>query len=122
MVSNLIETSGGLIKSVKPSVFGRNSQCQPVRGVNTREDCHGFPRLLASKEERTPEMNAIGHTHGSAASGAKAWEPMASSSANLCRKPISVHVCKDFALVRLIFGSGGGGGVACVHVCAPPKL
>jgi hypothetical protein len=23
-----------------PSVFGRNLQCQPVRGVNTREECH----------------------------------------------------------------------------------
>jgi hypothetical protein len=23
-----------------PSAFGRNLQCQPVRGVNTREECH----------------------------------------------------------------------------------
>jgi hypothetical protein len=23
-----------------PSVFGRNLQCQPVRRVNTREECH----------------------------------------------------------------------------------
>jgi hypothetical protein len=23
-----------------PSVFERNLQCQPVRGVNTREECH----------------------------------------------------------------------------------
>jgi hypothetical protein len=34
-----------------PSVFGRNLQCQLVR-------------------ERTPERNGIGHTHGSASSGA----------------------------------------------------
>jgi hypothetical protein len=24
-----------------PSVFGRNLQCQPVRGVNARKECHG---------------------------------------------------------------------------------
>jgi hypothetical protein len=36
----------------RPAVFGRKLQCQPVRGVNTRE-------------------NAIGCTHGSASSGAK---------------------------------------------------
>jgi hypothetical protein len=36
-------------------VCGRNLQCQPVR-------------------KWAPERNAIGHTHGSASSGAKAWE------------------------------------------------
>jgi hypothetical protein len=24
----------------EPSVFGRNLQCNPVRGVNFREECH----------------------------------------------------------------------------------
>jgi hypothetical protein len=50
-----------------PSVFGRRVYCQPVRGVST-------------------EKNAIDHTHARASSGAKAWEPMASSSGDFCRK------------------------------------
>jgi hypothetical protein len=51
-----------------PFVFGRNLQCQPVRGVNTRGECL-----------------AIGHTHARASSE-QAWEPTASSSVNTCRK------------------------------------
>jgi hypothetical protein len=37
------------------------------------------------KRQWTPERNAIGHTHARASSGgAKAWDPMASSSVNFC--------------------------------------
>jgi hypothetical protein len=39
-----------------PSVFGRNTQCQPVRRVNTRD---------------WAERNVIGRTRGSASNGAK---------------------------------------------------
>jgi hypothetical protein len=28
------------IRNCEPSVFGRNLQCQPVRGVDSREECH----------------------------------------------------------------------------------
>jgi hypothetical protein len=36
-----------VIDVVVPSVFGRNLQCQPVRRVNTREECHWIPRMFA---------------------------------------------------------------------------
>jgi hypothetical protein len=29
-----------ICRNVVPSVFGRKLQCQPVRGVNFREECH----------------------------------------------------------------------------------
>jgi hypothetical protein len=41
------------LERLLPSMLGRNLQCQPERGVNLREECHGY-------------------THGSASSGAKA--------------------------------------------------
>jgi hypothetical protein len=54
---------------VRPSVFGRNSQCELVRKVNFREDCHWshvcslqasrrgiqwHPRVQISAEKRAP--------------------------------------------------------------------
>jgi hypothetical protein len=46
-------------------------QCQPVSGVNTREVCH-WPH--------TPSLHQA----------EQAWEPMASSSVNFCRKTRTV--------------------------------
>jgi hypothetical protein len=36
-------------RCVVPLVSGRNLQCQPVRGVNFREECHWIPRMFACK-------------------------------------------------------------------------
>jgi hypothetical protein len=52
-----------------PSVCGRNLQCQPVRGGYAREECRWSHACKSVKR-----------------SEAKAWEPMASSNANFCRK------------------------------------
>jgi hypothetical protein len=48
------------------------SVCELVRKVDTKK-------------------NAIGHTHARASSGAKAWEPIASSGVNFCRKTRTAH-------------------------------
>jgi hypothetical protein len=36
LVVLVVEVLGGCV----PSVFGRNLQCEPVRNVDTREECH----------------------------------------------------------------------------------
>jgi hypothetical protein len=38
--SSSSSSTSGAINSCVPSVFGRNLQCQQVRGVNFREECH----------------------------------------------------------------------------------
>jgi hypothetical protein len=50
-----------------PLVFCRNLQCQPIRGVNTREECHwshacllqGLSRVYISAEHRAPYMSMV---------------------------------------------------------------
>jgi hypothetical protein len=68
-----------------PSVCGRNSQ--------------------SGKRQWTPGRNAIGHTHGSASSGAKAWNPMAPRRAETpAEKPRTVrcrHAHRSFRFTLL---------------------
>jgi hypothetical protein len=42
-----------------PAVFGRNLQCQLVRGVNTREECHWSTRMAALQAEQRRETQGI---------------------------------------------------------------
>jgi hypothetical protein len=42
-----------------PAVFGRNSQCQPVRGVDTREECHWSHAWQSSKRSKGMQLNGI---------------------------------------------------------------
>jgi hypothetical protein len=42
-----------------PSVFGRNLQCQPVRGVDTREECHWSHACKSFKRSKGVKLNGI---------------------------------------------------------------
>ena len=40
-----------------PLLFGRNVQCQPVRGANTREDCHWSHMWQSFKRSKGVKLN-----------------------------------------------------------------
>jgi hypothetical protein len=42
-----------------PSVFGRNLQCQPVRGVNFRDECHWSHACSLQASRRGIQSNSI---------------------------------------------------------------
>jgi hypothetical protein len=42
-----------------PLAFGRNLQCQPVRGVNTREECHWSHAWQRFKRSKGVKLNGI---------------------------------------------------------------
>jgi hypothetical protein len=68
-----------------PTVFGRNLQCKPVRGVNLREECHWSH-----------------HVRFMFASSEHVWDPMASSSVTFCRKTRTIpRVCRRINLSNI---------------------
>jgi hypothetical protein len=78
------------VQSKTYTVFGRNLQRKPVRGVNFREECHW--------------SHACSLQH--------AWDPMATSSVNFCRKtrtvPTRIDDPKQLEKVLLIVWAGWG--------------
>jgi hypothetical protein len=84
---------------MRPSAFGRNLQCEPVRGVKHPRGMPLVTHLLASREQ--------------------AWEPMASSGVNFCRNAHCTQSLRGVPVLELVTliqplllhgGIGGAGG------------